>query len=64
MDYTLDDSFSFTDKYSWGLWIQFEDGTVEEHKGSGPPKQDEIIPENFTDFAEELKEFVKTKVED
>lgn len=64
VDYTLDDSFSFTDKYSWGLWIQFEDGTVEEHKGSGPPKQDEIIPENFTDFAEELKEFVKTKVED
>lgn len=63
MDYTLEESFSFEDEYSWGLWIQFEDGTVEEHRGSGSSKQ-EVIPENFTDFAEEIKEFVKTNVDD
>lgn len=57
-DFTLEDSFSLEDPYSWGLWIQFEDGMVEEHKGSGSVKQD-MIPDNFTDFTNELKKFVE-----
>lgn len=63
MDYTIEDSFSFEDEYNWGLWIQFIDGTVEEHKGSGSSKQ-EVIPKDFTDFVNELKDFVKINVDD
>lgn len=62
-DYTHKDVLANEDGYSWSLWIQFEDGTVEKHGGSWPSKKD-VIPENFSDFADALKEFVETKLDE
>lgn len=60
-DYTTEDSDTYDDGYGWLLLMQFEDGTVEKYKGSGPLKMD-IIPENFDDFALELEEFIDKKI--
>ncbi|SDZ53211.1 hypothetical protein SAMN05421736_11613 [Evansella caseinilytica] len=61
-DYSKEDPSTYEDGYGWHLWIQFEDGTVEKHKGSGVRK--EVIPDNFDDFVKELNEFVNERLDD
>lgn len=60
-DYTFEDAESYEDGYSWRLWLQFEDGTVEKYSGKGADKE-RLTPENFDDFAQELYQFQKDKV--
>lgn len=38
-DYTFESPDSYQDGYGWQLWLQFEDGTVEKHKGSSTKKE-------------------------
>lgn len=61
-DYTFENPDSYQDGYGWQLWLQFEDGTVEKHKGSGT-KKDKITPENFNEFVKELTDFVEGKLQ-
>lgn len=60
-DYTFEDAESYEDGYSWRLWLQFEDGTVERYSGKGTDKE-KLTPENFDDFAQELYQFQQDKV--
>lgn len=62
-DYTTKDPDSYQDGYGWLLLLQFEDGTVEKHRGSGPEKN-KIIPENFENFVTELTGFVDERIEE
>ena len=52
-DYTFEDSDTYEDGYIWRLWLQYEDGTVEKHKGKGTDR-DKITPDNFDDFVKDL----------
>lgn len=61
-DYTVENPEDYEDGFSWRLWLQFEDGTVEKHGGSGT--EDGITPENFDGFFTELNEFVSGKLEE
>ena len=61
-DYTVENPEDYEDGFSWRLWLQFEDGTVEKHGGSGT--EDGITPENFDGFFTELNEFVAGKLEE
>lgn len=61
-DYTIEDPDSYEDGYSWDLWLQFEDGTVEKHGGAGT--DDRITPENYDAFFEDLQTFVEERTED
>ena len=54
-DYTFENPDSYQDGYGWQLWLQFKDGTVGKHKGSGT-NPDKMTPDNFDDFAKELHE--------
>lgn len=56
-NYTFEDPDSYQDGYSWKLWLQFEDGTVEKHTGSGTDVK-KITPDNFSAFRKELTNFV------
>lgn len=60
-DYTAEDAESYEDGYSWRLWLQFDDGTVERYSGKGAEKK-KVTPENFDDFAQALYQFYKDKV--
>ncbi|SDZ53196.1 hypothetical protein SAMN05421736_11612 [Evansella caseinilytica] len=62
-NYTFEDPETYQDGYSWSLLLQFEDGTVEKHWGDGTNKK-KLTPDNFDDFAKELNEFVKERLED
>ena len=61
-DYTVENPEDYEDGFSWRLWLQFEDGTVEKHGGSGT--EDGITSENFDEFFTELNEFVAGKLEE
>lgn len=56
-DYRTEDPKSYTDGYGWYLILQFEDGTIEEHRGHGP--NDDIFPEQFEEFVEEIDQLAK-----
>lgn len=56
-DYTFEDPQTYEDGYGWSLWLQFEDGTVKRHSGSGTSKKD-ITPEKFDDFVHDLRRLV------
>ncbi|MEN2769079.1 hypothetical protein [Ornithinibacillus xuwenensis] len=60
-DYTFEDAESYEDGYSWRLWLQFEDGTVEKYAGKGTDKE-KLTPEKFDDFAQALYQFQKDKI--
>lgn len=62
-DYTTEEPTTYEDGYGWMMLLQFEDGTVERYQGSGPYKE-EVIPNNFDDFANEVEVFKKEKVKD
>ena len=62
-DYTTVDPKTYDDGYGWMMLLQFEDGTVERYKGSGPYKED-VVPENFDDFADEIEAFKKEKIKE
>lgn len=51
------DHHSYEDGSSWKLLVQYEDGTIETFRGSGTRFSD-IIPENYTDFMNELADYV------
>ena len=61
-DYTFEDPETYQDGYSWSLWLQFEDGTVEKHSGEGTDVE-KLTPDNFQEFAKELRSFVEEKLE-
>src|SRR5699024_8239972 len=56
-DYTFEDSDTYEDGYIWRLWLQYEDGTVEKHKGKGTDR-DKITPSIFDDFVKDLNYIV------
>ncbi|MCR6111559.1 hypothetical protein HXA35_14515 [Bacillus sp. A301a_S52] len=62
-NYTFEDPDTYEDGYSWSLWLQFENGTVEKHSGTGTGSVD-ITPDNFDDFAKELNDFVNEQLDD
>lgn len=62
-DYTFEDPDSYVDGYSWSLWLQYEDGTVEKHTGEGTDVEN-LTPEKFRPFVEELTKFVEEKLSD
>ncbi len=57
-DYTFEDPTSYEDGYSWKLWLQFADGTVEKHAGEGTDKG-KLTPDHFDEFVGELQGFVE-----
>jgi len=61
-DYSVEDPESYLDGYSWELWLQFKDGTVEKHFGAGDEK--DVIPKNFDEFVNELSNFVNERIGD
>ncbi len=62
-DYTTEDPDSYQDGYGWMMLLQFEDGTIERYKGSGPYK-DDVVPENFDDFANDMETFKEEKIKE
>lgn len=62
-DYSIEEKDTYEDGVSWELWLQFEDGTLEKHSGSGSSKK-EIIPKDFDAFVEELTKIVDERLED
>ena len=62
-DFSFEKPGSYKDGYSWKLWLQFEDGTVEKHSGAGTRKK-EITPKNFNEFAADLNRFVNDRLEE
>ena len=56
-DYTFKDSDTYEDGYIWRLWLQYEDGTVEKHKGEGTDR-DIITPSIFDYFVKDLNYIV------
>jgi len=62
-DYSYEDSSSYEDGYAWSLYLQFEDGTVERHEGTGSFAK-EITPENYNDFSQALNDFVEERLKD
>lgn len=62
-DYTYEDPSTYEDGFGWNLWIQFEDGTVEKHGGSGSFAE-EITPDGFDEFVGALNDFVNSRLED
>ena len=61
-DYTTEDPDSYEDGYGWLLLLQFKDGTVEKYRGTGPLK-DEVIPDNFDAFGNELEDFINEQID-
>lgn len=56
---TNNDSFSFDDPYSWGIWVQFKDGTIEIYRDSGSLKN-QITPDGLSTFSKDLEKFIHT----
>ena len=56
-DYTTEDSDTYQDGYGWNLMLQFEDGTVERHRGQGSTI--DIFPKEFDGFVEEIDQLAK-----
>lgn len=50
------------DEYGWYLLLQFADGSVEKHGGSGV-KMNKVHPKNFNPFYKELKEAIEERVD-
>src|SRR5699024_1743913 len=61
-DYTRKNSSTYEDGFGWSLKLQFKNGMVEEHSGSG--SEDEVTPENFEEFYEELSQFVDERLDE
>lgn len=57
-DYTTADAASIEDGYSWSVWLQYEDGTVEKHRGN------ENVPKNFEAFVSDITDFANEKIEE
>ncbi|MFS0750531.1 hypothetical protein [Oceanobacillus sp. 1P07AA] len=62
-DYTFEDAETYEDGYSWRLWLQYEDGTIEKHGGKGTDVK-KLTPDNFVTFVDELRQFEKQKLEE
>ncbi|WP_051359400.1 hypothetical protein [Paucisalibacillus globulus] len=60
-DYTFEDPSTYEDGYSWRLWLQFKDGTVEKHSGEGTEKE-KLTPEEFEYFVDELIKYVDERL--
>ena len=56
-DYTTEDSDTYQYGYGWNLLLQFEDGTVERHRGQGSTV--DIFPEGFEGFVREIDQLAK-----
>lgn len=50
----------YEDGYSWIMYIQYADGTVNSFAGRGPSKNS-VVPEKFDAFVDEMMEFIKTR---
>ncbi len=62
-NYTTADPDTYDDGYGWMMLLQFEDGTVERYQGLGSYKED-VVPENFDEFADEMEAFKEEKVKE
>lgn len=62
-DYTFEDPDTYEDGFIWRLWLQYEDGTVEKHKGKGTDRT-KITPDNFDGFIKELNSFANKHLKD
>lgn len=62
-NYTTADPDEYDDGYGWMMLLQFEDGTIERYQGKGPDKED-VVPENFDDFTEEMEAFKNEKMKE
>lgn len=60
-DYTYQQINTYQDGYSWKLWLQYEDGSVERHGGNGTDKE-KLTPDNFSNFAAALYQFVDERL--
>lgn len=61
-DYSTPENSSTTeDGVGWSLYIQFKDGTVEQHMGSGTSMKS-VAPNDFEDFFHELHSFVEERL--
>lgn len=60
-DYSFEDPSTYEDGYAWSLYLQFEDGTVERHKGTGSFAE-EITPAHFETFYHDLNDFVEERL--
>jgi len=58
-EYNLHATESYEDGYSWRLWLQFKDGTVQKHEGN----EEDLVPENFEEFVTELSNFVEEQLD-
>lgn len=54
---TKEDPSSTADGVGWSMYIQFKNGTVKHHMGSGT-SMESVTPEGFADFFNELETFV------
>ncbi|HLR51420.1 MAG TPA: hypothetical protein VK072_00905 [Candidatus Avamphibacillus sp.] len=59
-EYNLHATESYEDGYSWRLWLQFKDGTVQKHEGN----EEDLAPENFEEFVTELSNFVEEQLDE
>jgi hypothetical protein len=48
------------DGYSWQLWLQYDDGTVQKYEGNEATEK----PEQFEEFATALREFAAERMEE
>ena len=53
----------YEDGYSWGLFIQYQDGNVNSFIGKGQTKEN-VVPENFDAFVNEITDFSQSKAKD
>ena len=56
--YTFRNPDAFQDGYSWKIVMQFDDGTVEKHRGEGS-----LTPENYDEFLHEFNKFIDDRRE-
>ncbi len=60
-NYSTENPTSYEDGVGWNVWYQYEDGTVQSHKGSGSGLE-KITPEGFDDFFNALETFVNERL--
>ena len=60
-DYTFEDPSTYEDGTSWHLFLQYEDGTIEQHGGSGTDEE-KIKPDSFDAFIKEIADFVDERI--
>lgn len=61
--YSQKNQDDFEDGTGWQFWLQFSDGSVEKHSGSGVDVE-KTRPENFSAFSQDFSEAIEKNVVD